>query len=217
MIMMGLPTLAFWAMSRRGKPTLRENDGSSRGDKLIIMSEYGEEPNDTYAEVWEDSSQTTYDIQEIMTYHAKRLGPDFYNECKEIIDATEGGAITLYHSWLDYHGKFEYIEFMYLHLVYDEKIPKIWMLNGVMLEPEKIFDKNFKVFFCHEGKYDPRMLIYYQKYKHVLEQSKMIPKTDDYMALQDENDVLKTTIERMRKRHKNFKGYVQGEEKEDED
>lgn len=212
-----LPTLAFWALTRRGKVFLRENM-NSLANHLTIINEAGEEPEYEDTEIFENPSQKAYNVEETMTRNAKRLGNEIFQKCEEIIQTVEGGEINVYYTWMNYDGKFQYIQFLYLHSINTHyKVPKVLSMNNVKLDPTVVYDRKFEVFFAIAGERNEEMLEYLKKWKRVYETAKIFPVYDDYVGLQEENTELKARLIDSRKRRKEFKGFLKGEKEEDDD
>jgi hypothetical protein len=218
-VAMCFPILMFWALTRRGKAFLIENFDIQYGNKLSILNRAGKQLNDDYCDFFGDSSERDYDIQEVMTKNAKQIGPEFYNECSEIINSLEGAEITTYYTWENMDGKFEYIKYLYLHKCDSHyRIGKCFAVSGVELSEEEVYDRKFRVFLVIDYTGDPEAPLLMKKFKHVLENAKMVTVYDEYLAGQDEIVKLKAKLEMVTNRNKETKDFfkqIDEEEKEE--
>jgi len=213
-----LPALIFFKISRSGKLWLMDRFSSTLGNKLVILNEVDEEPNDEYTDLFEDSSAASYDVADIMAKNAKRLGEDVFKGCEEIIKSMEGGVVNVYYMWMMVYDKFEYVELLYLHPKDPNyKVPKVLNMNNVELEPIEIDDRHFRVFFGFKGDRNEEALVYLKKWKRVYETAKILPDYDDYIDLQDKYSELEQRYVDRRREFKKDKGWLKGEDKEKDD
>jgi len=202
-------------MTHSGKLLLKENL-HSLDYHLTIINEANEPSEYEEPEIFENLAKKTYNVADVMTKNAKRLGEEFYKQCETIIKTMEGAEISVYYTWMMYCDKMEYLKFLYLHKIDPLfEIPQNLNMNCVELEPELVYDRLFRVFFAVGGDRNEEMLEYLKKWKRVYETAKIVPIYDDYMDLQDENAELRERYVNRRKRASDFKHFIKGEEKEE--